>query len=87
MSEPIMKSCPFCGKKVDLDDDDVLYPSGIAWEFDESLQMRTYHRSMVDYPKDQWCYGMHCPTNSGGCGAEIHGDSRDEAIENWNRRV
>lgn len=81
-----MKPCPFCGKKVDLEDQDTLYPSGTGWLFDEDLQMRTYHR-MHEVPDNQRCYVMHCVLQAGGCGAEMHGDSRDEAIAAWNRRA
>ncbi len=82
---PVMP-CPFCGRAVDLEDHDTLYPSGSAWEFDAELQTRTYHRAF-DVPKEQWCYSMHCPVQAGGCGAEMHGDSKDEALEAWNRRA
>ena len=78
--------CPFCGMAVDLEDHDTLYPSGCGWKFDESLQMRTYH-GCHEVPHEQWCYGMHCPTNAGGCGAEMHGDSRAEALAKWNKRA
>lgn len=78
--------CPFCGMAVDLEDHDTLYPSGCGWKFDDGLQMRTYH-NFREVPKEQWCYGMHCPTCAGGCGAEIHGDSREEALEKWNKRA
>jgi hypothetical protein len=81
-----MLPCPFCGKGVDLDDEDTLYPSGVGWKFDEELQMRTYHR-LHDVPPEQWCYGLHCSTNSGGCSAEIHGDSKEEVVYKWNRRA
>jgi len=76
--------CPFCGKPVDLTDEDTLYQSGSGWKFDEDLQMRTYHR-INEVPKEQWCYGMHCPEPAGGCGAEIHGDSKDEALAKWSK--
>jgi hypothetical protein len=29
---------------------------------------------------------MHCTENMGGCGVQVSGDSRDEAISRWNRR-
>jgi hypothetical protein len=77
-----MKDCPFCGKKVDLDDPDTLYPNGIGWKFNEELQCRTYHK-FSEVPKEQWCYSLHC---SVGCGVEMHGDTREEAIERWNKR-
>ena len=78
--------CPFCGMEVDLEDHDTLYPSGTGWLFDEELQMRTYHRP-TQVPNEQWCWGMHCSTCAGGCGAEIHGDSKAEALAKWNRRA
>ncbi|MFZ2524441.1 MAG: hypothetical protein WAW87_03910 [Candidatus Ferrigenium altingense] len=78
--------CPFCGMPVDLEDQDTLYPSGTGWKFDDELQMRTYHR-MADVSPEQWCYGMHCPEPAGGCGAEIHGDSKEEALEKWSKRA
>lgn len=80
----IVKPCPFCGKKVDLEDHDVLYPSGTGWKQEDGF--RSYHR-YSEVPKEQWCYTMHCTSNSGGCGAEMSGDSKEEALEKWNRRV
>jgi len=81
------KPCPFCGKAVDLDDPDTLYPTGTCWRFDEELEMRTYHGMNKKQPGDGMCYKMHCPVCAGGCGAEIHGDTREEALALWNRRV
>ena len=89
-----MEDCPFCGKSVDLDDMDTLYPSGTVWLYNEELQMRTYHRGsyfmhdsrFIDLPESHWCYGMHCPQNAGGCGAKISADSKEEAIAKWNKR-
>lgn len=78
--------CPFCGRDVDMEDQDTLYPSGTGWMFNEELQMRTYHR-MHEVPKGQWCYVMHCPVQSGGCGAEMHGDTRSDALNKWNTRA
>lgn len=82
--------CPFCGKKVDLEDPDTLYPSGIFWRdgaVPDMPQLRTYHGRRDRQEGDGTCYGMHCPTPAGGCGAEIMGDSREEVVEAWNRRV
>ena len=79
-------ACPFCGKQVDMQDHDTLYPSGTGWLFNEELQMRTYHRHN-DTPQDQWCYTMHCPVQAGGCGAEMHGDTRADALDKWNKRA
>lgn len=78
--------CPFCGKPVDLDDPDTLHPTGTGWLDDEVEGFRTYHR-YLGVPKTQWCWGMHCPTPSGGCGAEVTGDSKEEALAKWSRRM
>jgi len=77
-------ACPFCGKPADLDDCDTLYPNGIGWK-DREGGLRTYH-SFRDVPKNQRCWGMNCPTPAGGCGAEIHGDSKEDALAKWNKR-
>jgi hypothetical protein len=78
--------CPFCGRPVDLEDPDTIYPSGTGWRFDEELQMRTYHR-MMETPPEQWCYAMHCPVQAGGCGAEMHGDTKVKTLAKWNKRA
>lgn len=78
--------CPFCGKPADLEDPDTLHPTGTGWRDDEVEGFRTYH-SYLKVPKEQWCWGMHCPTPAGGCGAEISGDSKEEVLAKWNRRA
>lgn len=80
-------SCPFCGKKVDLTDYDTIYPSGTYWRYDSEIEMRTYHSFNDRLITDIACYTMHCPTPSGGCGARISGDSEEEALAAWSRRV
>ena len=86
MIEPVsLLPCPFCGKAADIDDDDTLYPNGIGWKSDGDLG-RTYH-NYRQVPKEQRCWSMHCPEVAGGCGAEVSGDSKDEAIAKWNKRA
>lgn len=78
-----LKPCPFCGKKVDEDLDDALYPTGHGWKEEGGHR---YYVSYREVPKEQWCWQVLCPEVSGGCGAEVTGDSRDEAIAKWNSR-
>jgi hypothetical protein len=79
--------CPFCGKMPDLNDEDTLYPSGTLWKYNEDFGMRTYHRMNERQDGDSMCYVMHCTVNAGGCGVEIHGDSKEEVLAAWNRRA
>lgn len=79
------KPCPFCGKEVDPDNEDTLYPNGVGWKL-RPKGYKSYH-SFRDVPPEQWCYSMHCPETAGGCDAEISGDSAEEAIAKWNRRA
>lgn len=81
-----MKPCPFCGMKIDPDDPDLVYPSGTGWKEEPEIGFRSYHRA-CDVPEEQWCYKVVCQTHYGGCGCTMSGDSKEEAIENWNRRV
>lgn len=78
-----MKSCPFCGKEVDLEDPDTLYTNGIGWV--QNGNRRSYH-NFREVPEGQWCWSIHCHEHAGGCGAQINGDSRQECIDKWNRR-
>lgn len=84
---PAILPCPFCGKAVDLEDQDTLYPSGTYWRDHKEHGLRTYHSRSTREEGDGVCYGMHCPIPAGGCGAEIRGDSREEAIAAWSRRA
>jgi hypothetical protein len=79
-----MKPCPFCSKEIDIDDGDTLYPNGRAWE--DKAYGRSYY-PCKGMPKEQWCWSLHCSTISGGCGCEMSADTKEEAIEKWNRRV
>lgn len=79
-----LKPCPFCGKEPDISDGDSLYPTGMGWK-DEG-EYRSYHKGL-EVPKEQWCYAAGCSELSGGCGAEMSGDGRQEAIDKWNTRA
>lgn len=83
--------CPFCGRKVEMDDPDTLYPAGVYWrELDDAvlapLGAKHYVSARQRKPGDQPCFTMHCPVSAGGCGAAITGDSKEDAIAAWNRR-
>lgn len=80
-----VKPCPFCGKSVDLNNEDTLYPSGTGWK-DHPGGIRSYY-SFREVTKEQWCYDLHCVEHHGGCGVVMSGDSPEEAIEKWNKRV
>lgn len=85
-----MKHCPFCGMKC-VPDIDTLYPSGIGWkegDLGDGNMIRHYvsiHKEHV--PEEQWCYKIVCNESYGGCGATVYGDSKQEAIDKWNKRV
>ena len=78
-----LKPCPFCGKVPDLEDPDTLYPNGTGWKVTKGFR---HYVSFRDVQKEQWCYTLHCVTTSGGCGAEVSGDSAEEAISKWEKR-
>lgn len=81
------ENCPFCGRTPNLEDPDTLYPNGIFWRYREDLGLRTYHSRKDRQESDGVCYTMHCVAHAGGCGAEITGDSLQEALELWNSRA
>ena len=74
-------SCPFCGSNIDVNDPDVLYPNTVGWKYDSELQCKTYHH-YSEVAKDQWCYQIVC-----NCGAEMHGDTKEDVCFRWNRRL
>lgn len=77
--------CPFCGKVVDLDNGDTLYPAGMYWRITDGIK---HHIRYKDTQQgDESCWGMHCPETAGGCGAEIEADSKNDAVNKWNRRT
>jgi len=85
MSEvDVNKPCPFCGTRLDLNDRDILYPSGVGWKEEEGMRVGC---DVYDVPKEQWCYKIVCQEHYGGCGAEMHGYSIEDTIKKWNKRV
>jgi len=84
----VMLPCPFCGHRCDLKEPDTLYPAAIYWQ-DVKDQGRYYvGRSHTAWrPEMQECWQINCVTISGGCGAQIMGDSKDETIAMWQRRA
>lgn len=81
----MLKACPFCGHEADSSDPDTLYPNGTGWKVN-SDGLLSFH-SFREVPKAQWCYSLHCVVTSGGCGAEMYGLTKQEAINKWNKRV
>lgn len=80
----ILLPCPFCGREVDEDLSDTLYPTGIGWI---STGVHVHYISSIMVPEEQWCWKLVCPESGGGCGAEMHGDSMEEVITKWSRRA
>lgn len=63
-----------------------LYPCGYFARFDEENQCNFYyhfHHTEFNPETDKMCYQIVC----GKCGAQIEGDTKQETIDNWNRRV
>lgn len=79
----LLEPCPFCGTIPDLDNPDTLYPSGVGWKH---VDNHIEYCSALEVPPDQWCYSIHCVQTSGGCGAEMHGDSKQDTINRWSKR-
>lgn len=80
----VLQPCPFCGHKLDASDSDVLHPSG-GW-VDDPNGYRHYVTSS-DPRKQGSCYKINCVEHYGGCGANLTGDSIDEVVNAWNKRV
>ena len=87
-----LKPCPFCGLTSDTDWEDTLYPSGVGWREDTGVidDVTPFRHYLGAYRRDQWqgtCYEINCAVTYGGCGANISGDSEEDVIEKWNKRV
>jgi len=81
----VIKSCPFCGHQPDVDDGDTLYPSGIYWRVTDGI---THYIRLKDRKEgDQQCWQIVCNESSGGCDVEIEANTKEEAIQKWNRRT
>lgn len=78
------KPCPFCGKNIDLNGHDTLYPAGFGWVQEDGYR---HYVDIYDVPKEQWCYKIVCDETAGGCGATVMGDSIEETINKWNKRI
>ena len=86
-----LKPCPFCGMTSDTEWEDTLHPSGVGWREDmftgDEIPLRHY---LGRDRQDQWqgaCYEIHCNVIYSGCGVNISGDSKEDVIEKWNKRV
>jgi hypothetical protein len=82
--------CPFCGRRPSTDLIDTLYPVATEW-YETGGGYRGYTGRKQAATKAQgraWgnCWQMCCSPSEGGCGVEVYGDSREEAIAAWNRR-
>ncbi len=84
----VMLPCPFCGYKCDLNEPDTLYPARIYWVEDEDIGRSYFGRTHNLWNTEmKECWKINCVTVSGGCGAQIIGDSKDETIALWQSRA
>lgn len=84
----MLKPCPFCGSEMDHEDPDTIHPSSVGWkDWTRAGELvRSYVRA-IDVPPEQRCWEIHCVKHYGGCGVNVSGDTKHEAIDNWNRRI
>lgn len=68
-----------------MEDGDTIYPSGVFWR--DSHEGRIYEGIKGRLETDNVCWMITCPEVSGGCSAEMHGDSVEEVIAKWNHRI
>jgi hypothetical protein len=71
----MLLSCPFCGHLPDRDDPETIHPA-VRPEYDPITDKLVYTIWQIN------CVGIH-----GGCDASILGDSPEDCIEKWNKRV
>lgn len=79
-----LKSCPFCGHVI-YDIQDALHPTGRGWRVDDDIRHYLPAKESHRFHGEVW--SLNCLENEGGCGVEMNGDSREEVIEKWQRRV
>lgn len=88
MTDTIL-SCPFCGH-MPQDLRDFLHPTGQGWRDDpigdDGEMMRHYMRYNDPRGTHGQCWELGCLEHEGGCGATMHGDSREDVIAKWNKR-
>lgn len=85
-------NCPFCGNEMDINDRDVVYPTGYV-KVKLQNSSRVALKCLRDIPveslpsKEYWEYGIYCSEHNGGCGAGIEGGNREKVIKKWNTRT
>lgn len=93
VNESELLPCPFCGHSVDMENKDTLYPSGWYWYEEQVDGLPKPFRFYILRDNDKFdgmqteCWEFNCPETSGGCGVSISGDSKEETIVKWQRRV
>jgi hypothetical protein len=79
-----LKPCPCCGRaQYNPEDPDVIHPSG-SWATSE--EGYRHYLPSGDPAAEGKCYVVNCVLHYGGCGLNVSGDSKEEAIAAWNRR-
>lgn len=78
-----LSPCPFCGH-TPLDLRDAFHPTATGWRDDNGR--RRYMHFTDPRGIHGHCWGVYCLEHEGGCGAQISGDSKEEAEIAWNRR-
>lgn len=78
---------------MDIDDEDVVYPTGdVLVKTISNGRLKLSWAKLRDFipedlpPKEQWMYGVYCQKHNGGCGASMEGGNKQQVIEKWNTR-